>query len=124
MTSFSARPEIPLDERVWLKQVMLERGAVTIKLESEAGQSWLIEFDHYVAVRVSDESFRLMSVPTLLEHRARVLESRESDFIGWAQAESAGMAGSHPLIHTVVLAAEDIIEVVAFEPAVIRTARD
>ncbi|MBM4776687.1 MAG: hypothetical protein GQE15_03200 [Archangiaceae bacterium] len=93
---------------------------MTISVENEQGESWQIVFDHYLAIRVADEGYRLMTAPQLPPSGCRVLEARESEFIRWIRQESAGMNANEVLIHTVVLTADDITEVVSFESAVIR----
>ncbi len=114
-TNFQPRHEVSMDERTWLRRLLIEEGKLSVVLGSDRGPPWSIDFDRYLVVRAADESFRLMSVPTLVAFGARVLECRDSELIAWVQAESAGMVGDRRLIHTVILAADDLIDVLQEE---------
>lgn len=117
MSRFAERQNTGIRGRLYLEHLGIRRGNVVIRVENEDGEVWRVVFDHYIAIRVADEGFRLVSAPDLPSSGCRVLEARESEFIDWIQRESEGVAGNEQLIHTVVLTADDIVEVVAFEPA-------
>ena len=105
--------------RLYLRSLHVESGSVVIVVESDQFKSSIV-FDHYIAVRFASETFRIASVPELVSFGSRLLEATESEFIDWARREGHGMEGKHTIIHTVILTADDIIEVLAFEPAGIR----
>lgn len=120
MTQFTECTETGIRGRLYLEGIQVRRGGVTISVENEQGESWQIVFDYYLAIRVADDGYRLMTAPQLPTSGCRVLEARESEFIGWIRQESAEMNANEVLIHTVVLTTDDIVEVVSFEPALIR----
>ena len=122
MNEFVERTDTGIRGRLYLENFQVRRGAVTITVENENRESWQLVFDYHLAVRVADEGYRLLSAPRLPPSGCRVLEARDSEFIRWIRQESEGMNENEVMIHTVVLTADDIVEVVSFEPAVIRSA--
>jgi hypothetical protein len=123
MSEFAERTDTGIRGRLYLENFQVRRGAVTITVENESGESWQLVFDFHLAVRVADEGYRLVSAPRLPPSGCgcRVLEARDSEFIRWVREESGGM--TEVMIHTVVLTVDDIVEVVSFEPAVVHSGR-
>lgn len=113
--------EHPLFANAPCEVVMLvdKNGILTLQLEDEIGHQVEILFDDYIYYSKMDEgdalrSLELIQAESCVGHT--LVLARNSDLMTWVAHESLGVRSVDQLQHYMILALNDVINVIAMSP--------
>jgi hypothetical protein len=116
-----------LQERVhdghWDLEQLLDRGGtLVLALLDDRGRRTRLAFDSYMAYRKLDEGDALLTLAAMRKTGGTAkyfYRVEESAFVAWFNQERCAEESSQNLVHYVVAAENDIVDVLALDPPIV-----
>ena len=106
-----------------LEQLVDRAGTLALTLGDVNGRHIVLMFDSYMAYRKLDEGDALLTLSAMGKSGGTgkyFYRVDNSDFYAWFNAERCDTGHGQPLVHYVVAAINDIVDVLSLEPPTIK----